>query len=192
MYVLVYTVCHLANEQSPLGIRHPWFLKPWAVVPYPLPVPLCIRLFPSLALSSPDPQPSPRAQRPSYPSQIPSTFAAFTLTLPLSLLSPSTPSILYLCFSFPRAAPACQFFLSPYTLLHQLSSTGPAAPHSRPRLLRLSHPPPPHALPIHGRPRTAPSQKTQVQCGRNGGFLPSPPFTLFPSYIRPSLASPRL
>ena len=205
MRACVYTVCHLASEQSPLGIRHPWFLKPWAVVPYPLPAPLCISLHPTHNLP-------PWAQRPSFLSRPPSTFTAFTLTLPLSLslslflshsLCGSTPSILYLCFSFPRAAPACcQFCLSP--------SAAPTAPGWSPLPPSCSVPSSVRrplfslmGLPLltaHGRPRpscvplarqhAAPSQKTQVQCRRNGGFLPSPSFTLFPSYVVPPSPPP--
>ena len=93
MRACVYTVCHLASEQSPLGIRHPWFLKPWAVVPYPLPAPLCISLHPTHNLP-------PWAQRPSFLSRQPATFTAFTLTLPLSLSLSFSLFLLSLSLSF--------------------------------------------------------------------------------------------
>ena len=200
----VYTVCHLASEQSPLGIRHPWFLKPWAVVPYPLPAPLCISLHPTHNLP-------PWAQRPSFPSRPPSTFTAFTLTLPpspsptlsLSLSCAHDPfHPLYLCFSFPRAAPACcQFCLSlspapqppadPPRRRPALSPRSSAAPwFSLTALPLLTVALPSSCVLLRSPARSAPSQKTQVQCRRNGGFLPSPSFTLFPSYVVPPSPPP--
>lgn len=60
---------------------------------------------------------------------------------------------------------------------------------SRPRLVRtLPTRPPPLPLPsprshVRSRVPAHPPQKTQVQCGRSGGFLPWLPFTLFPSFL---------
>lgn len=103
-------------------------------------------------------------------------------------LAPSARSLLRLCFSFPRAAPACL----PVFLLSSSPSPSPAVavvPHRRqsPSPVRTLPPPfPPSPSTSVLRTRT-PLQKTQVQYGRNGGFLPSPPFTLFPSFLYLSL-----
>lgn len=96
------------------GIRHPWFLKPRAVVPLPFAMaPLWISLV-ELTLSLPrgktlstSPPPGcprsfldlPHRLRYLYPNS-PSFSLFFCLT-------PSVRSLLRLCFSFPRAAPAC-------------------------------------------------------------------------------------
>lgn len=66
---------------------------------------------------------------------------------------------------------ACSLVRSPPPTLTDVST----APHEYPR----ASPSP------FGRLSAPSSQKTQVQCGRNGRFLPSPSFTLFPSYVVP-------
>lgn len=170
------------------GIRHPWFLKPQAVIPLPFAVaPLQISLAepPSHSLVARPFLPLPPTA-PALSSASRIAFATFTLTLHLSLsLSSSlslTITVLFrLCFSFPRAAPAClPVFL--------YSSSGPRRSlPSAVALARWYSTDPAASFPLSSptsvpRIRT-PLQKTQVQCGRNGGFLPSFPFTLFPSFL---------
>lgn len=93
----VYTVCHLANEQSPLGIRHPWFLKPWAVRS---PTLLPRHPYVSLSLSPFDPHNLP-SSTPSFPSRSPSTFTLTASSLRLSLSRLSS----YLSPPFPILVP---------------------------------------------------------------------------------------
>lgn len=103
----VYTVCHLANEQSPLGIRHPWFLKPWAVRS-PTLLPQHPYVSPFLSLSSFDPHNLP-SSTPSFPSRSPSTFtltaSSLRLSLPLSLAFLPTSLPLALSLPLPRPLP---------------------------------------------------------------------------------------
>jgi len=111
-------------------------------------------------------------------------FATFTLTLRLFFslclsycYSPFPPSSVSRSLEQPLLA--CRFFSSPPR--SSFLTVG-----NRPRPLVLYRPgrfvPPifPHIRPAR---ICTPLQKTQVQCGRNGGFLPSFPFTLFPSFL---------
>lgn len=176
------------------GIRHPWFLKPRAVVPLPFSVaPLWISLV-ELTLSLPcgktlstSPPPAcprsfldlPHRLHYLYPNS-----QSFSLFL---RLAPSVRSLLRLCFSFPRAAPACL----PVFLLSSFPSPPPLPSFltvgSRPRPFVPYRPRSPPSSPTSVLRTRTPLQKTQVQYGRNGGFLPSLPFTLFPSFLYLSL-----
>lgn len=115
-------------------------------------------------------------------------FTTFTLTLSLSLsLSPSrsfspfpSPSMFH---SLEQPLLACRFFSFP--LPPPLPSFLTVGSRPRPFVPYRPRSPPPSPTSVL-RTRT-PLQKTQVQYGRNGGFLPSPPFTLFPSFLYLSL-----
>jgi len=116
------------------GIRHPWFLKPQAVIPYPLPRGTPIDLSSRATLSLPRGKTlstsPPTAPRPflGLPHRLrylhpnpPSLFLSLSL-----LLLQSIPS--FVCFSFPRAAPACLpvfLFSSPILVPYRRQSPSP-------------------------------------------------------------------
>lgn len=115
-----------------------------------------------------------------------SRHVSISLSLPLSLfissllLLQSIPSSVYVSRSLEQPLLACRFFSSP------LPALGRSLP-SAVALARWYSTDPAASFPLSSPtsvPRTrTPLQKTQVQCGRNGGFLPSFPFTLFPSFL---------
>lgn len=151
-----------------------------------------VELSPSLFLVARPFLPLPLPAVPALSSTSHTAFATFTLTLRLSLsfsvsLLRFVPFSVYVSHSLEQPLLACRFFSFPLPPppLRRCRRSSPSAV-----ALARSYPtapvPPPSPSTSVLRTRT-PLQKTQVQYGRNGGFLPSPPFTLFPSFLYLSL-----
>lgn len=137
----------------------------------PLPPPGCPRSFLDL----------PHRLRYLYPNS-----PSFSLSFSVSLLQ-SVPFSVYVSHSLEQPLLACRFFSFPLPPPPRRCRRSSPSVGSRPRPFVPYRPRSPPSSPTSVLRTRTPLQKTQVQYGRNGGFLPSPPFTLFPSFLYLSL-----